>query len=1664
MHLHTQVVLILAQLFLIVHVTDQTKCALTSTYGTVSVSYFATLPSAPDADADLDVEADAGRHRIDLTPLVPTADYSPPQSDYPTYNDDTEDVNSFLKVLTCSDTSLRAVNEEYLRPVNSYKGILLERVPVQSPASDQLALKNENYLEMVRWRDSNVTDQQFALTFARDGRKFSNLMILDLSANLLSTLRRDYFSRLERLKLLQLSANQLHNLPSDIFTDLPNLVELDLHGNRLGELPLHLFRPLGRLRVLNLANNTIHDLPRNSFAGLGNLTELHLAHNRLYVVPFQVFKELRALEVLDLSSNMLVSFLDNFFLLNKQLRVLRLNGNIIEKISKNALYGLRRLQSLDLSGNKLVFIDRNAFDTLDELRYLNVNQNQIYILPSTVFSALRSLRSLDLSNNLMRSLPNSIFASQHALVRLHLDATNLETLSNWVARNNHTVNKEVLRSLRYLSIRNNTRLKEIEPCVFRNVPHLETLLLSNNRLTSLPKEIGELRRLRYLDVGSNDIMYIPEQIRTLHELQYANFLDNDYGCDCHMYWILSWLDELQAENNTQKIYDLLRLSELKCRNGYPGDIVRVLQHISCFKPELLQSSESRMHLLKSDAVLECVFTGNPPPDIIWITPKNEILRHSQEQDQKSLLFEDEPGGGGGNRKYQQAVEFQMLTMDNVTGDGLHEGITLLENGFLRIHNISRRDSGLYTCYAINIMGNATADIRLYIDPIVFYRVKIGSIITGAISAAAFLALTLIFQGIRRIFIRFHIVDLICQNCCSYCYKNDKTSSKARQIYAMLDNIEHYKSQQLERLRDNYTQQVHRIKDNCAQQVDWIQGSYSTQAKHLREIRDIGTHHLTTLRDQYYDQVRRVRDYSTGQLTWVRENYVFQRNKIRKFSAHQALRLREGYKYQQQTLNKVLENLPSFYFENCRGRNEEDEDFDGFEVYLKAKIEKLSQMEGNEVPPTKVLVGSDYALKYLENFSTKSVDESKASVYFTPNDDEPATPEPQISPIHINYLGGRPPAGLEHDDEDEAVGGGMAAGKLHLGAAALAMNASHADTPKSFKSVIAGSGDIPLKSIMKPTTRFMYDKHLGKYRLCHQQPNRLSGGYADEDELAVGPELGLTVASPLLLGLGGAAAKGGAGGPVGYEAAAATTLLDGVDSADDDHHNYSLKNNRKHRRKRKLLLGPSHGSGSGGAGGSGSGGSGSASACEYETLLMKNLSHDPRESHYKIIHINKLNNGVSNSNYFGGMLGSGGTSACDSGWLAGRAVSRRHHRPTAAAAAAVATSSLTAGENDYYYSLEDMIQDSNQKIRQLIYDSKIDIMNEVINTGGAGTSGRGETSGRRGVTGGGRARSNGAGGNNSKSINNIDGAGSSGGGDGGMAKGAQSMVGLGHGAANIPNDEYDLCSSSSSSSRNNSYSTNASRDSYKQQQQQPKQSQQHQPHRSNQHQHQARQAAAPTDTMVTIGGGSTSGSPPTGAPTTISLAAGGGNAATNHQQHHPVKKMLHKLHFDSSTNRIQQSTSLPEIYFNAGAPPTGPTGASSRMNGAISMAEPAPPGLGSPNQTGSTISSNFSSASGSIGGRPEEPTGGGGGAQPAPKVHGGKHVILAVENSKETAAPNNSWQSTDQTNGGGGGVGGNSSSKSSSPSPASSSSSCASPSPPASPIESNININGNGSIC
>jgi hypothetical protein len=137
------------------------------------------------------------------------------------------------------------------------------------------------------------------------------------------------------------------------------------------------------------------------------------------------------------------------------------------------------------------------------------------------------------------------------------------------------------------------------------------------------------------------------------------------------------------------------------------------------------------------------------------------------------------------------------------------------------------------------------------------------------------------------------------------------------------------------------------------------------------------------------QVKRVRDYSTSQLNWVRENYVFQRNRIRKFSAHQVLRFRESYKYQQQTLNKLLENLPSFYLENCRsgscGRTDsivfDPSDIASMDVYVKAKISKV--------------------INNLDETNTSEDTQSHLSLYYTPSE---LSESPHLSPgTFINDL-------------------------------------------------------------------------------------------------------------------------------------------------------------------------------------------------------------------------------------------------------------------------------------------------------------------------------------------------------------------------------------------------------------------------------------------------------------------------------------------------------------------------------------------------------------------------------------------------------------------------------------------------------------------------------------
>lgn len=128
--------------------------------------------------------------------------------------------------------------------------------------------------------------------------------------------------------------------------------------------------------------------------------------------------------------------------------------------------------------------------------------------------------------------------------------------------------------------------------------------------------------------------------------------------------------------------------------------------------------------------------------------------------------------------------------------------------------------------------------------------------------------------------------------------------------------------------------------------------------------------------------------------------------------------------------------------------------------MKTKIEKLAQIESDNLD----LHQGPSELR-LENYSTKSVDESKASVYFTPNEGH-MSPQPlQTSPIHINYM---------HDH--------------YPGAASVLSPNSSETTPKLWKSVVV---------TRTPKKHVHHHNHHPHHRYSYTP--KFNGSFLDEED-------------------------------------------------------------------------------------------------------------------------------------------------------------------------------------------------------------------------------------------------------------------------------------------------------------------------------------------------------------------------------------------------------------------------------------------------------------------------------------------------------------------------------------------------------------------------------------
>ncbi|XP_018582004.1 leucine-rich repeat-containing protein 18 [Scleropages formosus] len=154
----------------------------------------------------------------------------------------------------------------------------------------------------------------------------------------------------------------------------------------------------------------------------------------------------------------------------------------------------RKKQQLEPKGRKITLkMAINALQvTVDGKRRLDLSNMQIATFPRCLLK-LADVDELDLSRNLLQRIPDSI---------------------------------EQFLNLRWLDLHSN-QLEEL-PATIGNLQGLLHLNLCNNQLTAagLPTQMGQLRRLRSLNLGMNRLERLPSSLGALRELRELGLFNN----------------------------------------------------------------------------------------------------------------------------------------------------------------------------------------------------------------------------------------------------------------------------------------------------------------------------------------------------------------------------------------------------------------------------------------------------------------------------------------------------------------------------------------------------------------------------------------------------------------------------------------------------------------------------------------------------------------------------------------------------------------------------------------------------------------------------------------------------------------------------------------------------------------------------------------------------------------------------------------------------------------------------------------------------------------------------------------------------------------------------------------------------------------------------------
>ncbi|KAJ7665868.1 hypothetical protein DFH06DRAFT_261547 [Mycena polygramma] len=397
----------------------------------------------------------------------------------------------------------------------------------------------------------NISNNKFR-TFPAGVSELMTLRDLDISFNSISELPEE-IGQLKNLERLVIVGNQVSRLP-DEFSNLGRLGELDCRRNQISDLTVACMLP--KIETLSADHNALHDLALSMGPCLTTLDASHNEITQLSIVRGPVGPSPFALTSLDIS-NAKLSVLDDLTLSQlTSLRRLKLDSNSFRSIP-DSLGDLKWLETLSCADNSLGELPQ-SIGRLQKLETLDVHNNSLTELPVSLWNCA-SLSRLNVTSNLLvlwhdpppsvpeedttstfsdipfvagPTFPNNRKPSTSTISDIPPLAHSLELL--YLGENSFTDEVlhplMILKELRVLNLSFND-IQDMPSNFFRHLTKLEevylsgngltnfpsedlpkltklsTLFLNGNRLQTLPQELGKVKSLTVLDVGSNWLKY-----------------------------------------------------------------------------------------------------------------------------------------------------------------------------------------------------------------------------------------------------------------------------------------------------------------------------------------------------------------------------------------------------------------------------------------------------------------------------------------------------------------------------------------------------------------------------------------------------------------------------------------------------------------------------------------------------------------------------------------------------------------------------------------------------------------------------------------------------------------------------------------------------------------------------------------------------------------------------------------------------------------------------------------------------------------------------------------------------------------------------------------------------------------------------------------------------